>query len=49
MAAANPTVNDGERHYRLSTILVVAGIAWGAISYSYAASIIGTTLGITSP
>lgn len=39
-------VNDGVRHYQMSTIWTVAGIAWGAISYSYSASIIGTTLGI---
>ncbi|KAE8331438.1 general substrate transporter [Aspergillus sergii] len=45
MAELHPVINDGVRHYQISTIWTVTGIAWGAISYAYSASIIGTTLG----
>lgn len=37
---------DGnKRHYKANTVLIVAGISWGAISFAYAGSVIGTTLG----
>jgi hypothetical protein len=45
MSAPHHAISDGARHYQMSTIWIVAGIGWGAISYSYSASIIGTTLG----
>ncbi|OQU93650.1 hypothetical protein CLAIMM_00132 [Cladophialophora immunda] len=36
---------EPQRHYQGRLVRTVAGIAWGAISYAYVASIIGTTLG----
>lgn len=34
-----------QRHYKLSTILLIIGVSWGSASYGYTANIIGTTLG----
>ncbi|KAL4860855.1 general substrate transporter [Aspergillus spectabilis] len=48
MSTIASSPDDGGRHYNLTTIWKVCGIAWGAISYAYAASIIGTTLGQAS-
>ncbi|RFU26446.1 hypothetical protein B7463_g9886, partial [Scytalidium lignicola] len=33
------------RHYKISTVFHVVGIAWGAATFGYGGSIIGTTLG----
>ena len=40
------TVMDDERsHYKAKMVLAVIGISLGAVSYAYAGSIVGTTLG----
>ena len=36
---------DNKSHYNASIVWAIIGMSWGAISYSYAGSIIGTTLG----
>jgi MFS family permease len=36
---------DNKRHFQMSIVWPVVGIAWGTMAYSYAGSIIGTTLG----
>lgn len=36
---------ESKHHFQARLVWTVAGIAWGAISYAYVASIIGTTLG----
>ncbi|KAL6231990.1 general substrate transporter [Aspergillus navahoensis] len=46
--STTPPLGDDGRHYQMTMIWIVCGISWGAISYSYAASIIGTTLGQAS-
>ncbi|KAI9743673.1 MAG: hypothetical protein M1818_002989 [Claussenomyces sp. TS43310] len=42
--AGSEGITDEKRHYKASIVWTVAGISWGAISYAYAGSIIGTTL-----
>ncbi|EXJ90151.1 hypothetical protein A1O3_03220 [Capronia epimyces CBS 606.96] len=39
------TMDDKQSHYSTKMVLAVTGISMGAISYSYAGSIVGTTLG----
>lgn len=36
---------DNKRHYNSRVVLIVCGISWAAIGYSYAGSVIATTLG----
>ena len=40
-------MNDNENHYKAPIVWAVIGMSWGALSYAYAGSIIGTTLGKT--
>lgn len=36
---------DNKRHYNSRIVLIICGISWAAIGYSYAGSVIATTLG----
>ncbi|OCK75229.1 MFS transporter [Lepidopterella palustris CBS 459.81] len=45
MTGSIASIDGGKRHFQGAIVWTVIGIAWGAISYSYAGSIIGTTLG----
>lgn len=39
------TMDDTKHHFNTKMVLTVCGISCGAISYSYAGSVVGTTLG----
>jgi len=41
-------LEDKKNHFQKTIVWTVIGISWGAASYSYAGSIIGTTLGMIS-
>lgn len=38
-------ITDNKRHFKASTVFIVSGISFGAVSFAYAGSVIGTTLG----
>lgn len=38
-------ITDNKRHFKANTVFIISGISFGAVSYAYAGSIIGTTLG----
>lgn len=38
-------ISERKNHYKAHTVWVVFGVSWGAVSYAYAGSVIGTTLG----
>jgi len=44
-ASVPPVTVDDQRHYQLSIVWPVIGIAWVSMAYAYTGSIIGTTLG----